>query len=94
MSATTEQLPATGAPPAATAASASPAAKPTEKETEQALIEAMKELFDAGKEMETDIKERCERALCLQHEPKPGVCPMRTPSRSGEGGTDRGPKSS
>ena len=63
MSATTEQLPATGAPPAATAASASPAAKPTEKETEQALIEAMKELFDAGKEMETDIKERCERAF-------------------------------
>ena len=56
MSAAISELPATGSAPAE---DASPAAKLSEEATEQALIDAMKELFDAGKAMEKDIAERC-----------------------------------
>ena len=55
MSAAASALPATGSAP-----TEAPEAKPTEeKATDEALIEAMKDLFDAGKEMEQDIAERC-----------------------------------
>ena len=57
MSATAAELPATGAAPAA-APEQPAAAPPSKEETEAALIEAMKDLFAAGKEMAKDINDR------------------------------------